>query len=441
MTITPWGEASTLRRRRLRPGPGVPRADVERNQRERLYGAMVAVAAEVGYGRTRVADLIELAGVSRATFYGYFENKEECFLATVDEIVAAALVATREEAERSGTLEERARRAVRAYATMVASQPAAARLCLVESYAAGPAAVERVDRALAGFEELISRLFAEPAGGATMPPELVSALTRAVRKIVHTRLHRRSEGELVELLPEVVDLLLTYRPPPRPLAVPSEAGAPGAPGAPIAAGDEEPGDLAPAERIERATLELVAEHGVAEAPIAAIASRAGVSLSTFYVEFEGREAALEAALESARGRAWKSAEPAIRASRDWPHAIRAGLEAVLAFHEREPDFSRVVTGDVYAAGAAELERLDRSIERLAIFLEGGYELSPAVAPAAREAIPSAIYAMLCERVASAGPEGLRELTPLATYLVLAPFVGPEEACAVAGAEHPAGAAR
>ena len=45
VTRTPWGDSNELRDRRLRPGPGIPREDVLANQRERMFGAMVAAVA------------------------------------------------------------------------------------------------------------------------------------------------------------------------------------------------------------------------------------------------------------------------------------------------------------------------------------------------------------------------------------------------------------
>jgi len=66
------------------------RDDVERNQRARLYGAMIEAVHERGYPQTTVAHVIALAGVSRRAFYEQFDNKEECFLATYDIVVARA---------------------------------------------------------------------------------------------------------------------------------------------------------------------------------------------------------------------------------------------------------------------------------------------------------------------------------------------------------------
>jgi AcrR family transcriptional regulator len=88
MVRTPWGDAASLRERKLRPGRGTPREEAERNQRERLFAAMVA---EKGYEGTTVADLVELSGVSRSAFYRHFEDKEACFIAAVETLVEPTL--------------------------------------------------------------------------------------------------------------------------------------------------------------------------------------------------------------------------------------------------------------------------------------------------------------------------------------------------------------
>src|SRR5215203_3568332 len=62
MVQTPWGDSSLLREKTLPPGRGTTAAEAEQNHRERLFGAMVAKAAEQGYEATTVADLVELSG-------------------------------------------------------------------------------------------------------------------------------------------------------------------------------------------------------------------------------------------------------------------------------------------------------------------------------------------------------------------------------------------
>ena len=75
----------------LRPGRGTPRDEAERNQRERLFAAMVATVAEKGYEATTVADLVKLSGVSRSAFYRHFADKEECFLTAAEALIEPTL--------------------------------------------------------------------------------------------------------------------------------------------------------------------------------------------------------------------------------------------------------------------------------------------------------------------------------------------------------------
>src|SRR3954447_24667002 len=91
MVRTPWGDATQLRAKKLRPGRGTPRQEAERNQRDRLFAAMVATVDEKGYEATTVADLVKLSGVSRSAFYKHFDDKQACFLAAVEELVGPTL--------------------------------------------------------------------------------------------------------------------------------------------------------------------------------------------------------------------------------------------------------------------------------------------------------------------------------------------------------------
>jgi AcrR family transcriptional regulator len=57
---------------------GLPRELVRRNQRERLIAGAAEAAAERGFMRVRLSDIVRHAGVSLGTFYKHFANKEEC---------------------------------------------------------------------------------------------------------------------------------------------------------------------------------------------------------------------------------------------------------------------------------------------------------------------------------------------------------------------------
>src|ERR1700759_899626 len=135
MLVTPWGDAETLRDRRLPPGRSGDREAAKREQRERLFAALVANCAEKGYEATSVEDLLRTSGVSRATFYEQFDDKLDCFKAAQEEMVATAIAAVAAELEGDGDADDRPRRALEAFVRLIVQQPAAARMCLVESYA------------------------------------------------------------------------------------------------------------------------------------------------------------------------------------------------------------------------------------------------------------------------------------------------------------------
>ncbi len=58
----------------------------KRTQRERLIAGMVMAARRHGYAGANVSRVIARAGVSRPTFYEYFADKDDCFLATHREL-------------------------------------------------------------------------------------------------------------------------------------------------------------------------------------------------------------------------------------------------------------------------------------------------------------------------------------------------------------------
>jgi AcrR family transcriptional regulator len=148
-----------------RPLPRGPhrlsREEVELSQRARLLQAATEAVAELGYVKTTVADVLARAGVSRATFYQLFRDKEDCFLAAYQlnaDFVAAVMAAELERVRASGDLDplERLDRVLGVLLAALGSAPALARVFLVEVYAAGPAAVEQRRASLERFADIVA---------------------------------------------------------------------------------------------------------------------------------------------------------------------------------------------------------------------------------------------------------------------------------------------
>lgn len=424
MMRTPWGDADTLRERKLQPGRRLPPEEVARNQRERLFAALVAVVAEKGYEGTRVEDLLELSGVSRSAFYAHFSDKEECLVAALQAFVGPT-VGSIFTGDGPPPDEARAREAFQALIELIVDQAAAARMCLVEIYAAGPRAIEEIDRTTDGVQAFVSATLEQVPGRESIPAEIVRAVVGGVRKVIHTRLYRGDEEELIELIPPMWDWIAAYTPPPEPLRRPRNK--PARNGGP-------PDGYDPADRILRALAAVVAEKGYPAMTIGDIAARASISLSTFYANFADKEEAMLAAVDSGSAQMLATTLPAFRRAPDWPHAVRGAFGAMFAFCAAEPAYTTLGAVDVYAAGRRALEQRDQVMTSMEALLVPGFERNPQASPIAAEAIGGAIYSMIYDQVKRGGAESMQEIAPLATYVTLAPFIGAEEACAVANGD-------
>jgi AcrR family transcriptional regulator len=404
----------------LPPGRGTPREEAERNQRERLFAATVATVAEKGYEATTVADLVNLSGVSRSAFYRHFADKEECFLTAAEALIQPTLELV-EKAESAATGEERTQQALAAFLGLIAAQPAASKMCFVEIYAAGPAGVAVVEKTLDAFEEFVTKLFDQVPGREEMPGQMVRAMIGGLQKVIHKRLYRDEQDQLVELAPQIWRWWLSYPPPPGPLRAARRRSQEPRPF------EERQAVANPAERVLRALAAIVAEKGYPATTVAEIVERAQTSQRTFYEHFANKEEAMIAALDSGSAQMLGTTLPAFRRAPDWQHAVRSAYEAMFAFGVEEPEYSRLGAVEMYAAGKRALQTRDTIMEGLEALLAPGYELASDTPAIAAEAIGGAVYALVYDQVKAFGPETLPDLVPMATYMTLAPFLGAEDA--------------
>jgi len=424
MTNTPWGEADTLRSKQLPPGPGMARARVERSQRHRLLAATVAVVAEKGYEATRVADLLEVSGVSRNAFYKLYRSKHDCFLATVDAIVEMAGPAVLDVYDQTpGAWDVRLAAMLDALAATIVAQPAMARIGWIEVYAAGPEAIERIEQIDVRVEKIVRSALDESREYARMPPDIVRAVIGGVRKLIHTRLRQGRESELPAMMPEAFRWMLSYRTPPERLWRPRK------PRVGLAPKPDPRPDAR--ERILAAVTEIVAEKSYSAMAITEIATRAAVSLTTFYGCFAGKEEAFAAAIERGRRRTLGLAAAAYAEAEDWPQAVAAGTHALIALFTLDTGIARLGGVAAYEGGRSALESPDEGLAAAQAFLQEGYRLYPETPEIAAEAVGATFYALVGHQIRRRGADRLYETAPTAVYLTLAPFIGSDAAAAMA----------
>lgn len=428
MVMTPWGPAERLRLQKLEAGHGVSREQARTNQRQRLLGAMVACCETKGFEATSVADLLELSGVSRGTFYDHFDDKLACFEATANEIVGdmMPLISGRLEAE--GDPAARGRAALGAFVDLIVAQPAAARLCFVYVYAAGERGVAPVERTLDTIVELGRAILAEIPGRRGIPADLVRAIISGLYRVVYERLQSGREAELPELVDDLWDWAMSYEAPPQPLVPPGRRRdvPPGMP--PFAAAD-------PEQRIIRAFATAVSAKGYEAVTIADIAAAGSISQSTFYAHFADKADVMAAALDASGAQLLGATLPAARRAPDWAHGVRLAAGAALGFLAAEPDFARLRIFAALAAGPEAIARRNASgTEMLRGIIGPVFAELPPIDPLRLEAIIGAISGINYTQLRTAGPEGLTAAAPLVTYVALAPFLGAERACEIANGD-------
>jgi AcrR family transcriptional regulator len=182
---------------------------IAQHQRARIVAALAQETAEKGYRAVTVAHIVKRAGIARNTFYENFSSKEDCFLATQEFAMSAALERVVATAGEIDDWPQRVRAGLTAFLTYVGEEPALARTCMVEALSAGPASVRYYEESQQAFVSLF-RLGRDvsPHGG-ELPETLEEALIGGVFWIVYQRLTGPNPGQIGALLPELTEFILT----------------------------------------------------------------------------------------------------------------------------------------------------------------------------------------------------------------------------------------
>ena len=421
MVQTPWGDSDDLRGQRLAPGRGQPRREVQRNQRQRLFGAMVALVSTEGYAAVSVSDLSGLSGVSSRAFYELFTDKEDCFLATLEAILRAGTRQSLAGLEGEDSLEEGVRRVVREMAEELVRQPAAARLWMVDAFCSGERARARVDESVDAMAALWGAILTQIPERAGMPAEVTWAILAGGAGIIYRRLASGEEAELPKLADELSAWMLSIPPPPRPLRSRGRRSRVEAASAPPFAAN------VPGERVLRAFAAVIAEKGYEATTIADVAAAASISQNTFYAHFADKAAAFRAALDSSGAQMLAAVAPAVRRSPRWPGAVRVAIETMCAFLESEPAYAHLRAVETPYVGPEAVEQRSAAADEIVAVLEGLEGFSGPAGELEVEATVAAIHGLLYKAVRDGGARGVARVAPVATYITLAPTLGAEAA--------------
>jgi AcrR family transcriptional regulator len=189
---------------------GLPRELVEQSQRERLLAAVVRVTAAKGYQASSVADILNKAGVGRETFYQHFKNKESCFMAANDALIANLEERARNAYAQPGPWPERIRRGLAETLQWFADNAQVAQVVMVEAGTVGAAAGPHFRQSFRRFTALLDE-GRELADDVPDLPNLASIAGGAVFARVYEEVTLGNSANLPTMLPQLTfELLLPY---------------------------------------------------------------------------------------------------------------------------------------------------------------------------------------------------------------------------------------
>jgi AcrR family transcriptional regulator len=422
-------------------------------QRERLVAGMIAAANRDGYAGAKVSAVIAEAGVSRPTFYEYFADKDDCFLAVMAEIHEEVLADIRLAVE-ARPPQEATRAVVDALVVFASSQPALARFAMNEAMAGGARTLDARDAAIAAIGKLIDETH-EQVQPETATPDVSSAmLVGGVYRLLASRLRRGVPG-ISGLREDLGQWVASYEQPAgehrwrttKPAAkrrtgpsadgaIPAADGAIRAMRAPMPLGPGRPRlteeEVAEnhRQRILFAVGHVAERKGYADATIAEITKFAGVDRRSFYALFKDKQDAFMAAHEFGFQQLLAVTAGAFFTGGSWPERIREGTRAFTRFLEASPVIAHVGFVEAYAVGPGAVQRVEDSHVAFTIFLQEGYQYRPdheAPSRLALEAIVTTFFEFVYHDTRASETPTTSQLAPALAYLCLAPFLGPVEA--------------
>lgn len=194
----------------------LPPETVRASQRERLLRAMAELTAEQGYDATTVPQVIARARVSSNTFYKFFDDKTDCFIALCEQLGEELFANLTEPFEAGIKRPEDAldalKAGIRTYLRWWPDRPALAHAYFVELPAAGPRAVDERERQFRRFEGILRETGVRARG---LDPELpplrdieVTAAQIVARELVAGQVRAGKVAKLEQLEDDLYYLLL-----------------------------------------------------------------------------------------------------------------------------------------------------------------------------------------------------------------------------------------
>ena len=189
-----------------------PRADSESSAARAPTGRHARRRQRRRLRAATVANVIARAGVSRRTFYAYFTDKDDCFLALYRDI-SKRLLDQIARAVNDSPPEQALQAVVRQLTEHAETQPAQAQFLASDALAGGPPALHERERTISQISDSVERAHAIALAPDSRSPDLpAQAVVGATHSLISQRV-RQGERNLAQLTQELTHWLKYYERP------------------------------------------------------------------------------------------------------------------------------------------------------------------------------------------------------------------------------------
>jgi AcrR family transcriptional regulator len=155
------------------------------------------------------------------------------------------------------------------------------------------------------------------------------------------------------------------------------------------------------QRMYKAMVECVEEHGYVASTISELVARAGISRRSFYEQFRNKDECLLATYDTVVERLGRRLRDVQDPTKAWPEQLEAYLRALFDAAGDRPDAAKLVCVEMGAAGPVGVQRWAEGAQRMQHYLVEGFARAPGPGtvpdPVAR-AIVGAVRRILYTRV-------------------------------------------
>jgi len=416
---------------------------IDSSERARIVEAVIEIGAERGYLDSSIDAIVDRAGVDRAAFDRHFRGKYDSFLSAWQEVNEECMGEILSAYDGEEDWLDRLRAVADRVVSSLQHDPRRGAFA-VEVLVAGHAARARRDMTMRVIASLIDAGRNEMEDPEAIPRTTAEALAGAAYGQIYAMVIGGSVAELSRLVPQLVAAaVMPYLGPEAGIEVLRRDG-----DAVVSEREESTDDglemqlqrefvaRNQRERLISGLADAAAEHGYGATTVSHITRCAGVTRRVFYEHFAGKDECSVAAYESVMAELRERITMAAEEAGDWPHAVKAGIGAMLRFLVAEPNLARLAMVDAPAAGPVLLEQYDAAIEAFFPYFRLGHTGHPSAAPATlsptlEKALVGGMVSVISSRIHEGKVAELEALLPDLVEFTLTPYLGPVEATRIA----------